>query len=72
MSIVKRTAPLSNLQVELLKMCSGGVPDQDLEDLKILIARFLFAKARAKADQYWDEKEYTDELLNELLTKNDR
>ena len=72
MSIVKRTAPLSNLQVELLKMYSAGVPDQYLEDLKILIARFLFAKARAKADQYWDEKEYTDELLNELLTKNDR
>jgi hypothetical protein len=72
MSIVKRTAPLSNLQVELLKMYSAGVPDQYLEDLKILIARFLFAKARAKADQYWDEKEYTDELLDELLTKNDR
>ena len=56
MSVEKRTAPLSNLQIELLKMYSAGVPDQYLEDLKILIARFLFAKARAKADQLWDEK----------------
>jgi len=72
MSVEKRTAPLSNLQIELLKMYSAGVPDQYLEDLKILIARFLFAKARAKADQLWDEKEYTDQLLNDLLTKHDR
>jgi hypothetical protein len=72
MSVEKRTAPFSNLQIELLKMYSAGVPDQYLEDLKILIARFLFAKARAKADQLWDEKGYTDQLLNDLLTKNDR
>lgn len=52
-------------------MYSAGVPDQYLEDLKILIARFLFAKARAKADQLWDEKKYTDELLHELLKRND-
>lgn len=63
----KRTAPLSNLQVELLKLYQTGVPDQYLEDLKILIARYLFAKASAKADKLWDEKKYTDELLNELL-----
>jgi hypothetical protein len=36
-----------------------------MEDLKILIARFLFAKARAKADKLWDEKKYTDEILAE-------
>lgn len=71
MSVSKRTAPLSNLQLELLKLYSAGVPDQYLEDLKILIARFLFAKARAKADNIWDEKKYTDEILNELLQRHD-
>mgnify|MGYP006990013758 CR=1 FL=1 len=71
MDSAKRTAPLSNLQLELLKLYSAGVPDKYLEDLKILIARFLFAKARAKADKIWDEKKYTDELLNELLKRHD-
>ncbi|MBL7790710.1 MAG: hypothetical protein JNK77_00180 [Saprospiraceae bacterium] len=70
MDATKRTAPLSNLQLELLKLYAAGVPDQYLDDLKILIARFLFAKARAKADQVWDEKKYTDEILNELLQRN--
>jgi len=70
MDATKRTAPLSNLQLELLKLYAAGVPDQYLDDLKILIARFLFAKARAKADQVWDDKKYTDEILNELLQRN--
>ena len=46
-------APLSNLQLELLKLYSVGLPEEHLEDLKILIAKFLFAKARAKADKIW-------------------
>ena len=71
MNPTKRTAPLSNLQLELLKLYAAGVPDQYLEDLKILIARFLFAKARAKADKVWDEKEYTDEIINELLQRHE-
>ncbi len=69
MDTTKRTAPLSNLQLELLKLYAAGVPDKYLDDLKILIARFLFAKARAKADQIWDEKQYTDELLTEILQR---
>ncbi len=64
-----RTAPFSNVQVELLKLYQTGVPDEYLEDLKILIARFLFTKARAKADKIWDAKGYTDEILNDLLKK---
>ena len=70
METTKRTAPLSNLQMELLKLYAAGVPDEYLEDLRVLIAKFLFAKARAKADQLWDEKNYPDELLNDLLKRS--
>jgi hypothetical protein len=63
-------APLSNMQVELLKLYSAGIADEHLEDLKILIARFLFAKARAKADKIWDEKKYTDEIISNLIKQN--
>ena len=50
--------------MELLKLYSAGIPDEHLEDLKILIAKFLFEKARAKADKIWDKKKYTDEIIN--------
>jgi hypothetical protein len=67
--IAEAKAPLSNMQVELMKLYSTGVPDEYLDDIKILVARFLFAKARTKADQIWDEKGYTDTLINELIEK---
>ena len=60
-------SPLSNVQFELLKLYSAGVREEHLDDLKILIAKFLFGKARAKADKLWDERGYTDEIVNELL-----
>ncbi len=59
------------MQVELLKLYSAGIADEHLDELKILIAKFLFAKARSKADKVWDEKEYTDEIVNALTHKND-
>lgn len=68
--MIQNTAPLSNMQIELLKLYSAGIADEHLEDIKILIARFLFAKARAKADKVWDEKNYTDEIINSLLKQN--
>ncbi len=64
------SAPLSNMQMELLKLYSSGIKDEHLKDLKILIARFLFAKARANANKIWDEKEYSDEIINALLKQN--
>jgi hypothetical protein len=65
--IVEAKAPLSNMQMELMKLYSTGVPDEYLNDIRILVAKFLFAKARAKADQIWEEKGYTDELIDSLI-----
>ena len=63
-------APLSNMQVELLKLYSAGVPDEHLVGIRILVAKYLFAIARAKADKIWDEKKYTDEIVNQLLKQH--
>ncbi len=67
--IAEAKAPLSNMQMELMKLYSTGVPDEYLDDIRILVAKFLFAKARAKADQIWDEKSYTDDLIRDLIKK---
>ena len=61
--------PLSNIQVELLKLFSTDIPDKHLSELKSMIARFLLDKARDKADVIWNEKGYTDEKLQQILIK---
>lgn len=61
--------PLSNIQMELLKLFSADIPDKHLLELKRMIARFLLDKARDKADMIWNEKGYTDEKLQQILIK---
>lgn len=61
--------PLSNIQAELLKLFSAEIPESHLLELKKVMAKFLLDKARDKADAIWDEKEYSDEKLQQILDK---
>ena len=61
--------PLSNLQLELLKIYAAGVPDEYLPELKQTIARFLFEKARDRADEIWEQKGYTQDTMDEWLNE---
>ena len=66
---VKMNPPLTNLQAELLKLFARQIPDEQLEELKNVIARFLLEKARDKADKIWDEKGYDEQAIDKLLQK---
>ncbi len=55
--------PLSNLQMELLKLYASGLEDEHLTELKIVIAKFLLEKARKKADKIWDDRGYSETTL---------
>ncbi len=59
--------PLSNVQAELLKLFSVEVPENDLLELRKVMAKFLLEKARDKADAIWDMKGYSDKKLQEIL-----
>lgn len=61
--------PLSNIQAELLKLFSADIPYEHLAELKNIMALFLLDKAREKADAAWNEKDYTDEKLQQILNK---
>lgn len=61
--------PLTELQMEMLKLFATKVPEKDLIEIRNMIARYLLEKARDEADAIWDEKGYTNEKLKELLEK---
>ena len=52
--------PLSNVQLELLKLYSVGIDDQTLNDLKKEMAQFFLKRLRQQADAVWEEKGYSD------------
>jgi len=66
---MEKHKPLSNVQQEMLKVFATDIPEDDLKDLKKVMAQFLLKKARAKADAIWDEKGYSDEYLKKLFEK---
>ena len=54
------SAPLSNLQLELLQLYAAGVPDAFLPELKNVIANYLLEKARDEADRQWAARGYDE------------
>jgi hypothetical protein len=57
---------LTNVQTEMLKVFAMQLPEQQLNELRLVIARFLMDKARNEATQIWEEKGYSEETLNQL------
>ncbi|MFN7116843.1 MAG: hypothetical protein ACK4TA_08595 [Saprospiraceae bacterium] len=62
---MEATAPMSNLQLELLKIYATNVSDEDLLAIKRMLAKFFMEKAIQRADEIWDERGYTNEQMQE-------
>lgn len=58
-------APMNNLQLELLKIYGTGVSDEDLLTIKRMLAKYFMEKAINRADEIWEERGYTNELMQE-------
>jgi hypothetical protein len=55
--------PFSNVQLELLKLYTRNVTDDDLGAIKDLLAQFFAKKATELADKAWDEKGLSDDFI---------
>lgn len=58
---------MSTLQLALLKTFSRDVSDEDVREIKRLITRYFAQKATKGADQVWEEQEWDDKKVDELL-----
>lgn len=59
--------PLSNVQLELLKLFTFNVPDQDLKVIKQILLRYKAERLMDMADQIWEEKKWTKEDIQKML-----
>jgi hypothetical protein len=59
---------LTNVQLELLKVFSYQVSDEDLLELKDTLAKFFAEKAIQSANQAWDEQGWDEQKVDELLS----
>lgn len=61
--------PLTNAQIELLKLFSTNMNNEELNELRNLLAQFYANKAINEADRIWDEKNLTEEDMMQWLHK---
>jgi hypothetical protein len=61
--------PLSNVQMELMKLYSTNLSDQELAELKDVLAKFYADKAISKANEIWDDKGLTDADMEKWLNE---
>ena len=59
--------PLSNVQLELLKTFSHQLSENDLVELRKMLALFFAQRLIKEADKIWNEKNWTNEDVNTML-----
>ena len=67
-----RTKSLSNLQLELLKLYANDLPDDQLLEVRHLLARYFARKATEAMDLLWDEKGLTDQDMINWTNEHNR
>lgn len=60
---------LSNLQLEILKLYSTDMSEEELTELKNLIARNYAKKATHGADDVWEKKSLSDLDMEKWLNE---
>lgn len=64
--------PLSNLQLELLKAFSHQLSDEELLELKAMLASFFAKKSIEAANKVWDENNWDEQKVSEVLQTKQR
>jgi len=59
--------PLSNVQLELLKIYSTDITDEEVLEVKRLLAQHFAKKTIDAAEKVWQEKGLTNDIMDEWL-----
>ena len=54
---------LSNLQMELLKLYSYNVSENELKDIQKLLSNYFSEKIDTEMDQLWENNNWNDETI---------
>lgn len=58
-------APLSNLQLELVKLFRYELSDEQLLEIRRMLSRYFAQKVTDEMSQLWEEKGWSDETIEE-------
>lgn len=59
--------PLTNLQLELIKLFSLNLSDEQLMGIKQTLSAYFAERAANEMDRLWDEKKWSNETMDSWL-----
>jgi len=62
--------PLSNVQLELLKIYSTNISETEMTELKNLLAQFYANKSIENANESWKDKNLSNEIMDHWLNED--
>ncbi|GAA3963032.1 hypothetical protein [Hymenobacter antarcticus] len=69
MQPLPETSPrFSNMQLELLRLYSRNLSDEELGEIKQLLADYFAERAIAGANAWWDANNFSDADVERMLT----
>ena len=63
---------LSNLQLEILKLYWFKLDDNQLIDIKKILAKYFTEKATKEFDKLWEENSWSNETMDEWLNETEK
>lgn len=63
---------MSNLQLELLRLYGNGVSEENLLEIKTILARYFADKATDTINKVWDEKNLTEQTMIDWTNEHNR
>ncbi len=64
--------PMSNIQIELLKLYSNNIKDEQLHDIKLLLSQYFAKKATEEMDVIWDENNLSEKDMINWANEHNR
>ncbi|MBV6426800.1 MAG: hypothetical protein KIPDCIKN_01313 [Haliscomenobacter sp.] len=69
---METTKGLTNFQLELLKMFSIPLQEDQLKEIKELLSRYFAEKATEEMDRLWEQNNWSDETMREWTNEHMR
>ncbi|GAB3970156.1 hypothetical protein GCM10028806_17650 [Spirosoma terrae] len=66
------TAKLTNLQLELLQTFSYSLPDEQLIEIRQLLAQYFLDKADAEMDRLWHKNGWNENTIDDWAKGHER
>ena len=63
---------LTNIQRELLKLYSTNIPDDELEEIQMLLGNYFAEKATREFNKLWKENIWNNDTMNQWANEHNR